>query len=80
MFRPPGLVERIETKVGIKNYTVPDHIINTIPTAKLYRRGKPEEKKDERKEPERNLYDKNNKDKDNIMFKKVEELLMITLK
>lgn len=44
MYRPPGIVERVETNVGIKSSQLDEKIWNTMPTTKLYRRGKPDEK------------------------------------
>lgn len=81
MYRPPGVVDRIESNVGVKSSQLDEKIWNTMPTTKLYRRGKPDEKKDEKRD-ERDKYGDNKKEreKDNHIFKKVEELLTINLK
>ena len=81
MYRPPGVIERVETSIGIKSSQLDDKIWNTMPTTKLFRREKPDEKKDEKKdEKDRNFENKKEREKDNVMFKKVEEILTINLK
>jgi hypothetical protein len=54
-----------------------------MPTTKLYRRGKPDEKKDDRRDDRDRFGGTDNRrerEKDNHIFKKVEELLSINLK
>jgi hypothetical protein len=46
LFRPPGIVEKYDTNLGVKSQ-IDERIWLTMPTAKLYRRGKPEDKKEE---------------------------------
>jgi hypothetical protein len=47
----------------------------------VYRRGKPDEKKEEKREEREKIYEsKKDKDKDNAIFKKFEDVLSINLK
>jgi hypothetical protein len=47
MYRPPGIIKNHETALSIKP-GIDEKILLTVPTTKLYRRTKPEEKRDER--------------------------------
>lgn len=49
MYRPPGIIKTVETVIGAKSM-IDDKIINTVPTTKLYRRGKGDERKDDKYE------------------------------
>ena len=49
LYRPPGIIKNQETALNIKP-NINEFILNTIPTTKLYRRTKPEEKKDDKYE------------------------------
>lgn len=84
MYRPPGIVEKIDTNIGARTQ-LDEKIWMTMPTAKLYRRGKAEERKDERDKYDRFggitggtdfKRDRDGKDQ-NSAFKKYEELLYI---
>ena len=44
MYRPPGMIERIETNLNIKTSQFDDKVWNTMPAAKIFRRSKPDEK------------------------------------
>jgi hypothetical protein len=85
IYRPPGVIERVETNVGLKSTQLDERIWNTMPTQKLYRRTKPDEKRDDRN------YDRfdrggggsdtrKERERDNPIYKKIEDLLAINLK
>lgn len=49
MYRPPGIIKNQETALQIRP-SIDEKILLTVPTAKLFRRTKPEEKRDEKYE------------------------------
>jgi len=49
LYRPPGIIKNQETALFVKP-SIDEKILLTVPTTKLYRRTKPEEKRDEKYE------------------------------
>ena len=47
MYRPPGIIKSVETAISAKS-NIDEKIMFTVPTAKLFRRGKDNERKDDR--------------------------------
>ena len=68
--------------MAVKDSRLDDKIWNTVPSTKIYRRTKPEERGLEKKEDKMsNLYDnKRDKDRDHALAKKYEEILNIHLR
>ena len=78
MYRPPGVIDRIETNVNLKSSQFDEKVWNTMPTSKLIRRGKADEKNGNEKREDKN--DKagdtrKEREKDNLVYKRIEELL-----
>jgi len=47
IYRPPGVIHQVETLVGAKP-AIDERIMYTVPTGKLFRRGKGDERKEDK--------------------------------
>lgn len=90
MYRPPGIIKTVETNIGARPL-IDEKIMFTVPTAKLFRRGKDNERKDDKYDRNlggtigslagnNNLLNPNMDMRGNNLYKKLEDVLYIHTK